>query len=581
MINVYICVKQVPDSKTIETDPLTGSLIRESAGSVPNPADNDAISLLSQMQNNCPEIISAAITMGPKQARASLREALALGAMSAYHLDDPALGGSDSYITAYALSQTIMHIGKADYVICGEKSSDSDTGQVPGAIAEFLGFSCYYGIIEFIEIDAKSKSMIAVRENEGIRQTIQISSPAVLVPKSGAFPKLYSSMREKNAARKKDIIKISVSDLADSNPDSYGYNASLTKIHAMVAAAPKRSAKIIDSEYTDFIRELLCSENDESGNAIALSKAKCTDSKDLADGVFAAVHLGDTHITSELIGALQSEINASKVTVLCNEHYANDVKLIANEVIAFSSAGSSADDLLLEGVIDYIEEISPDAVLFPANVRGRWLSSKIAVRLKLGLTASCTGFIWEDNKLIQIRPAFEDRLMTAIYSTKKPALATVREEMFPEAKKADTEGKIIKKQVLAKYSEKYKIISEEAVKPAEKQFSDKVLVIGNAVSSKTDFDKLVKWAEDNEMTWGVTRPLIQGGLAPFEKQIGVSGTAVKAKLAILLGVSGSRKTMAGLRLVNTLLAINEDPDAEVFSQVDYGIIGDYKQILKG
>lgn len=82
------------------------------------------------------------------------------------------------------------------------------------------------------------------------------------------------------------------------------------------------------------------------------------------------------------------------------------------------------------------------------------------------------------------------------------------------------------------------------------------------------------------MEWGVTRALVQGYLAPHERQIGVSGLSVAPKLAILVGVSGSVQTMSGLRRAEKIVAINRDESAPVFDNVDIALIGQWQDYIE-
>ena len=76
--------------------------------------------------------------------------------------------------------------------------------------------------------------------------------------------------------------------------------------------------------------------------------------------------------------------------------------------------------------------------------------------------------------------------------------------------------------------------------------------------------------------YGVTRPLVEGGIASYSRQVGVSGTILKASIVLLLGVSGSNKTLAGIGKAKKIIAVNNDPNASVFKNVDIGIVEDWK-----
>ncbi len=150
-MDYVICLKQVPDTKEIQQDEETGSLIRESAGSIPNPNDNIAMEACLQTREKTGGRIKA-ISMGPKQARASLRNALSLGVDQAYHLRDSLFSGADVWATAYTLASAIKKIGLPDIVFCGKESIDGDTGQVGAELAEILGYAHVYYVSEIKDV---------------------------------------------------------------------------------------------------------------------------------------------------------------------------------------------------------------------------------------------------------------------------------------------------------------------------------------------------------------------------------------------------------------------------------------------
>ena len=141
-MRIVTCVKQVPDERNMETDPVTGSLLRDTAGSIPNPDDVFALAMARETFEALRDDTRTldAITMGPKQARSSLRQALSFGFDNAYQLIDSRFAGSDVSLRLTRLLSPLRN-GGADIVFCGEKSADGDTGQVPAELSVFLGAS--------------------------------------------------------------------------------------------------------------------------------------------------------------------------------------------------------------------------------------------------------------------------------------------------------------------------------------------------------------------------------------------------------------------------------------------------------
>ena len=108
-MNIVVCIKQVPDTTEIKIDPVKNTLIRTGVPSIMNPFDKNALETGLSLKDRYGGKVTV-ISMGPPQAKAVLREALAMGADEAYLVTDRAFGGSDTYATSYILSQAIKKL---------------------------------------------------------------------------------------------------------------------------------------------------------------------------------------------------------------------------------------------------------------------------------------------------------------------------------------------------------------------------------------------------------------------------------------------------------------------------------------
>lgn len=253
-MNYVICLKQVPDTKEIQQDPKTGSLIRESAGSIPNPNCSMALEACLQAREKSGGRIKA-ISMGPKQARASLRNALSLGVDEAYHLRDARFSGADVWATAYTLSLGIQKIGLPDIIFCGKESIDGDTGQVGAELAEILGYAHVYYVSEIKEI---GPGQVTVVSDMGDHiDTIKVRLPAVLATDSESFIPRVSSFRDKIMSQKKEIEILQLADFEDREAGHVGYQGSPTKVKSMFVPEINRAGKIINGTQAENIHFLL------------------------------------------------------------------------------------------------------------------------------------------------------------------------------------------------------------------------------------------------------------------------------------------------------------------------------------
>lgn len=192
--------------------------------------------------------------MGPKQARASLRNALSLGVDDVYHMRDKSFSGADVLATAYTLALGIKKIGLPDIIFCGQQSSDGDTGQVAAELAEILGYAHVYYVSQIIDI--QRDELVVVSNRGEYVDTIRVKLPAVLSISNESFTPRVSSFRDKMLAQKKPIEMLELSDLDDTDPDHFGYQGSPTRVKRMFVPTITRRGEIRSgnsSENTDFL----------------------------------------------------------------------------------------------------------------------------------------------------------------------------------------------------------------------------------------------------------------------------------------------------------------------------------------
>jgi len=152
---VIVCIKEVPDAKEIEIDLETGLLKREKASSIINPSDETALSYALELKKNHGFSIIV-LSMGPKQTETVLQYILSLGFDEAFLLSDPFFSGSDTWATAFVLSEAIRFLGGADFIFFGHQSLDGDTGQVPNETAEILQIPSFTHVLNFSYQEGKS-----------------------------------------------------------------------------------------------------------------------------------------------------------------------------------------------------------------------------------------------------------------------------------------------------------------------------------------------------------------------------------------------------------------------------------------
>ena len=253
-MNIIVCIKQVPDTTEIKIDPVKNTLIRTGVPSIMNPFDKNALETGLQLKDTYGGKVTV-ISMGPAQAKAVLREALAMGADEAYLVTDRAFGGSDTYATSYILSQAIRKLGDFDVILGGKQAIDGDTGQTAPSIAEHLGAA---RLTYVLDLKVEGDKVIARRQVEEGIEVVEAALPVLCTATKESNKPRYATIRRKLASLKAEIPEITLADLPASDTSKMGLKGSPTKVKATFT--PKRTAngvRIEENSPADTAKTLL------------------------------------------------------------------------------------------------------------------------------------------------------------------------------------------------------------------------------------------------------------------------------------------------------------------------------------
>ena len=306
-------------------------------------------------------------------------------------------------------------------------------------------------------------------------------------------------------------------------------------------------------------------------------------------------------VSLELLGkatALAKKLDVKIGAVLIGD----DVKGLCKTVISYGADKVYfAEDKNLKNyttlpyarvVVELIKEYEPQIVLYGASTTGRDVAPRIASELRVGLTADCTDLQIGDystkekeykNILYQIRPAFGGNIIATIVSPDhRPQMATVREGVMKMNKQDNN-----RKGELVEY--KAKITNELLVSEILKKFQQEksvnlkganIIVSGGmGIGSKDNFKLIHDLAHALGAEVGGSRAAVDAGFISKDHQVGQTGTTVRPKLYIAIGISGQIQHMAGMNQSSRIIAINHDPNAPIFQIAHYGIVGDLNEII--
>ena len=264
MLNILVCVKQVPDVNLVKIDPVTGSLIRKGVPSILNPLDANALEAAVQVKEQYGGTVTC-ITMGPDQAMEALRECLAAGADRAVLLSDRAFANADTLATSYVIVSAAKLLGEFDLIFCGKESLDGATGQMGSQLAERFDASQISSMSKILSVDENNKTVTAERELEKGIEKCEAKLPCLFTVEKTNYRARIPNFRSWKASRKADIEKYTSQTIPTLDPMQIGDPGSPTKVPRTYPPEAGSKGCIIDEGSTernvekliDVIREVL------------------------------------------------------------------------------------------------------------------------------------------------------------------------------------------------------------------------------------------------------------------------------------------------------------------------------------
>jgi electron transfer flavoprotein alpha subunit len=230
-----------------------------------------------------------------------------------------------------------------------------------------------------------------------------------------------------------------------------------------------------------------------------------------------------------------------------------------------------------------VRKYSPEILLMGATSFGAELAPKVAAKLHTGLSAHCIDLdVDEKGHLLQIVPAFGGGVLATITCPdQRPQMATVKSGVLKVGKKGSRNGRTVHEKILENPESGIKILEtfEEEIPEVPLEKAEVVIAGGWGVGGREQWPQLGELAELLKGAVGATRPPVDEGWAKEFQMIGQSGKTVRPKLYIGFGISGVMHHMVGIQDCDFIIAVNNDPEAEIFRMCDFGVEGDLKEIL--
>ena len=245
MLKILVCVKQVPDVDQMKMDPATGTLVRAGVPAILNPLDANALSAAVSVKEQWGGEITA-ITMGPPNAEAVLRECLAVGADRAVLVTDRAFGNADTLATSYSIVSAADMVDKFDLIFCGKETLDGATGQMGAQLAERFDAAQVTSASLIKNIDEEKKTAIVEREIESGIETLEVTLPCLFTMEKTHYSARIPNLKGKMRAKKAEIVTFTADDITGLDRGRIGDPGSPTKVPRMFPPVLPEPGIIID-----------------------------------------------------------------------------------------------------------------------------------------------------------------------------------------------------------------------------------------------------------------------------------------------------------------------------------------------
>jgi electron transfer flavoprotein alpha subunit len=595
-VKIVVLVKQVPSPSHVRLDPETRRMVREGVPLELNEFDVYAVTEAIRLREaHGGEVI--AMTMGPPQADDALRTTLAMGADRAIHLSDKVFAVADTLGTSRTLALALEKEG-ADLVLCGRKTVDSETWQVPPETAAFLGWP---QLTSVDRLDFADGTLRARRETDEGYDTYELDLPALVSVAEGINEGIWPARRDVDDTSTEGRVAVwTAADLVDEVQEyeqRFGQTGSPTRVLAVKDATPERHGEIAASPEAaaERILELLRA-LDRPAASPWEKPGRLGERPGQSYDCWTVVEVVDgraRHASLELLGKgreLAGKLGGLNVALALGHelgevareavrHGAERVVVVDDERLAEYHADPYAAVLR-----EVLESERPHALLIPSTIMGRDYGPRVAGELELGMTGDCVDLaIDKAGRLIQYKPAYGGNIVSVIMGATTPQLATVRPGMFPTVEpRDDAEAEVVQLPAGDLPEPRTRLVHREHRPDTagyELDAADICLCVGKGVGSPEAVPEIEALARRLGAHVGGSRDVTDAGWLPKNRQIGLTGRAIAPRLMVEVGVRGAFEHLMGSVRAGVIVGLNANAKAPIFEHADVGLVGDWRETL--
>lgn len=299
-------------------------------------------------------------------------------------------------------------------------------------------------------------------------------------------------------------------------------------------------------------------------------------------------------IATELLGCgrkLADDLGQELAAVLVGSGLAE----LAKEAIAYGADkvyvvdDPQLKDYQTDSYLSVMEKVigqaAPQILLMGQTSLGRDLAPRLAFRFNTAASLGCLELAIDpqSKRLLQTKPVYGGNAQAVFTTESFPQIATVRAKaMTPLEPDPSRKGEVVKiDAALDPSAIRTRVLEKVAEKVEGIKLEDAEVVVcgGRGIGSAESFAQLEELAKLLKGAVGATRPPCDNEWVPSGAQIGLTGKIVAPELYIAVALSGSSQHMSGCSGSKTIVAINKDPEANIFREARFGLVGDWKKAL--
>jgi electron transfer flavoprotein alpha subunit len=237
-------------------------------------------------------------------------------------------------------------------------------------------------------------------------------------------------------------------------------------------------------------------------------------------------------------------------------------------------------DVSAAAVTALFESLSPTALVMPPSVNGIDYAPAVATRLSIPLVTDAVALDYDDGA-VAVRETYGSKVETTITVDAEPFALTIRGGEWPAAEgngdpeiapfEFDLDESSVRSTVRG--------FEEVGSGDVDIEAAEFVVAVGRGIEEEEHLDLAVELADALDATLAASRPVVDNGWLPKNRQVGQSGTVVTPTVYLALGISGAVQHVAGMKGAGTIVAVNTDPNAPIFDVADYGVVGDLFEVV--